>query len=824
MLRPVSERKLSSGSIVRVGLALIFAAGFTPSCQAIGGFEDFTGEESGDGVDDDLDDDADGPDASTDNMSDDDSDDSDDDGDDSDDADDELDDADANDSGPDASLDGAPDAEAPHSALDAGAPAADASSQRDAGSALDGRDAGGDAGDSSCPPEGCAPPSCMALADDCGPNRDEDCCSSLEVPGGSFNRLNSSAAPATISGFSLDRFEVTVGRFRKYVDSLPASAPSLGDGAHPRVPNSGWQASYPLADSAVMLSQQLACDPDESTWTPAPGDNETRPINCVTWFDAAAFCAWDGGRLPTDAEWNYASAGGSEQRVFPWVVPGEQPTITSAHASYDCQGDGDSFNCSVTDLLTVGSLPQGDGRWGHADLLGNVFEWVLDYDGDLQLPCYNCALLDTGSQRVYRGGDYFSAKSLLTNKRRRSASPNSRYQEAGFRCARDIGQSAPLSCTPGTTSCENDVERVCDSSGQWLELQACTAGCGVDSCLECGLGDASCDGNVPLACTADGSWAPQPACSGATPVCQDGACVAVCSGLMSCGPQADGDCCETALVPAGSFNRNQDDTLPASISAFQLDVYEATVGRFRQFVDMYPASRPSPGDGAHPAVMSTGWDPAWDTELPLDREEFVSRLRNPSGCGSPLIVTFSEQPGPHEERPINCVDWYEAFAFCAWSGGRLPTFAELNYAAAGGDEQRYYPWSVPSSDMTIDSSHANYGSSYCPEGYSTVCDYYPDGCAECLTPVGSFPLGVGRWGHADLAGNVQEHTLDWSIYPLPLPCDDCVEVTVPPFPNNKRFYGGGFFDASYKLASDFDTGGRPSVRGKAHGVRCAYDL
>src|SRR6185503_5212427 len=101
-------------------------------------------------------------------------------------------------------------------------------------------------------------------------------------------------------------------------------------------------------------------------------------MNCVSWFEAFAFCAWDGGRLPTETEWNYAAAGGNEQRVYPWGA-----NIDLTKASYDCAGDGSGTgtpNCMFSDMLPVGSRsPQGDGKWGQADLAGNVWEWTLDW-------------------------------------------------------------------------------------------------------------------------------------------------------------------------------------------------------------------------------------------------------------------------------------------------------------------------------------------------------------------------------------------------------------------------------------------------------------
>lgn len=314
--------------------------------------------------------------------------------------------------------------------------------------------AGGDGGVEGPP---AAPQSCVALPYTCGAHGDDNCCNSLAVPAGTYVRSYDSAgdaasgdrsSPATIGAFRLDKYEVTVGRFRAFVAAgggTRAHPPAVGTGMHPHIPGSGWEASWnmSLAPDTAALMAALEGGPTapacgtRRTWTDAPGPTENLPVNCITWYEAMAFCAWDGGFLPTEAEWNYAAAGGDEQRAYPWSSPPSSRAIDVARASYACTGAG----CNV--ITAVGTKPAGDARWGHSDLAGNVYEWTLDWWAPSYTnPCTDCANLNAGAYRVSRGGSYDDTTSpddvMRTGYRGIELldPPDTRNQRSGVRCAR----------------------------------------------------------------------------------------------------------------------------------------------------------------------------------------------------------------------------------------------------------------------------------------------------------------------------------------------------------------------------------------------------
>jgi len=192
----------------------------------------------------------------------------------------------------------------------------------------------------------------------------------------------------TLSGYYMDRTEVTQGEYKKCVDAGECDTPS--------------------------------CD-----WDPTGTPN--RPVVCVTWSQAGEYCVWAGKRLPTEAEWEKA-ARGTDGRKYPW---GNETATCDYAVMYGCPGDAMDV-CSKS--------PSGDSPYGLCDMAGNVWEWVSDwYDSGYYAnsPASNPTGPVSGSDRVVRGGSFVNLGGVFLRASDRFAVyPSAGHDYLGFRCVR----------------------------------------------------------------------------------------------------------------------------------------------------------------------------------------------------------------------------------------------------------------------------------------------------------------------------------------------------------------------------------------------------
>jgi formylglycine-generating enzyme required for sulfatase activity len=215
-------------------------------------------------------------------------------------------------------------------------------------------------------------------------------------------RSEGHAHEVTLSAYEIDRTEVTVGVYARCV-----------------------------AAGACDASRVPAGDPRF--------DRPSLPVTHVTWADAAGFCAWAGGRLPTEAEWELA-ARGSTGRAYPWGNV-YNPRLCN-HGAF-APDETDATDGFVW-LAPAGSLPDGNTPAGVADMAGNAAEWVADfYEVDADGHGYpDGPVVDprgplSGAYHVVRGGSYLAGAAWV-RAAARSTIINPRAAHVGFRCAYDV--------------------------------------------------------------------------------------------------------------------------------------------------------------------------------------------------------------------------------------------------------------------------------------------------------------------------------------------------------------------------------------------------
>jgi cysteine-rich repeat protein len=198
-------------------------------------------------------------------------------------------------------------------------------------------------------------------------------------------------------------------------------------------------SSYCIDVSEVTNSLYRECVTGGACTDPGgPGGPGDEPVTGVTWAQAAGFCAWQGKRLPTEAEWEKAARGGCEivapsscgaedERTYPW---GDEAPACERANMWSCGGAPDR----------IGGRPLGDSPYGVQDMAGNAAEWVADwYYARTYLACgAECtdpAGPGSGTYRVVRGGNYGSTPAEIRAAVRVRLNPTAVSEYVGIRCA-----------------------------------------------------------------------------------------------------------------------------------------------------------------------------------------------------------------------------------------------------------------------------------------------------------------------------------------------------------------------------------------------------
>lgn len=245
----------------------------------------------------------------------------------------------------------------------------------------------------------------------------------------------------TVAPFAIDAHCVTNERFAAFVEAT---------GYRTEAERFGW--SYVFAAFLSGEPRRISPRPKSAPWwcgvqgaywaaPEGPGSDlsgrSDHPVVHVSWTDASTFCRWEGSRLPTEAEWEYAARGGLEGKRFPW---GNELTPGGEHRCNIWQGRFPSRNTAEDGYLGTAPVtayqPNGYGLFNVA---GNVWEWCADWWATTPAGPRH------GVARVLRGGSYLCHDSYCNRYRvaaRTANSPDSSSGNTGFRVAWDTPSSA----------------------------------------------------------------------------------------------------------------------------------------------------------------------------------------------------------------------------------------------------------------------------------------------------------------------------------------------------------------------------------------------
>ncbi len=230
----------------------------------------------------------------------------------------------------------------------------------------------------------------------------------------------------TLGSYCIDLYEVTTREYKACSDSGKCKRAAS-------------EVEWPKMTPAEKKTYSPLCNIDDP-------DKTDHPINCVNWQMASTYCKAQDKRLPTEAEWEYATRG-PDGRVYPWGD--EEPTAQHLNAcGTECVTWGKQNKAQLMALYKeddgfattapVGKFEKGRSRFGPYDVVGNVWEWVGDWFGDYSpVDRKNPTGPESGERRVIRGGAWNgSFASWLRPSFRYAQDPAALSHGIGFRCAK----------------------------------------------------------------------------------------------------------------------------------------------------------------------------------------------------------------------------------------------------------------------------------------------------------------------------------------------------------------------------------------------------
>ena len=188
-----------------------------------------------------------------------------------------------------------------------------------------------------------------------------------------------------------------------------------------------YMGRYPVTNEEYARFLEENPDVQEpGYWSDRSYNQARQPVVGVTWNEARRFAEWAGGRLPSEAEWEYAARAGTTE---PYLEGGSEAKLDRV-AWYSKNSDGRTH--------PVGE--KGANAWGLHDVLGSVWEWVEDdwHNNYKGAPMDGSAWVDKrrGEGRAVRGGSFHGGARLLRAACRVNRPPDPRHHDVGFRCAR----------------------------------------------------------------------------------------------------------------------------------------------------------------------------------------------------------------------------------------------------------------------------------------------------------------------------------------------------------------------------------------------------